>query len=205
MGYTDIAFFSLGVFVLSLTFRVAVRFRLLAANVLVQTPLPLEIVASVFLVLNFYLMLRLRHGPPVWSLLGWTSLNGQSLQRALVDGTALAFLVDLVAHATTAAAQPIRLWDVVLLNVTIGPFIEESFFRGCLQPVITQTAGRTVGIFATATIFASLHRVSTPTEWLCLLGTGIAYGWARTETNSTTTAACMHAAYNFALFLCQFR
>jgi len=182
-----------------------VHFHLLSANILIQPPAPLSVVTSLFLALNLYLMVRLRHGPPVWSLLGWTRLDGQSLRSAAVGGTSLALVVDVVAHATTTGVYPIRLWDLVLLNLTVGPFLEESFFRGCLQPVIAQTAGRVIGILATAVIFASLHRASTPAEWLCLFGTGTAYGWMRAKTNSTATAACMHAAYNLVLFLCQFR
>jgi len=205
LGYVDVALFFLGVFVLSLASRAAAHVGLFPASTLVEPPLPLQAAISLLLVLDLYLAIRLRHGPGVWRLLGWKKLNRQSLLGAIAGGTSLAILVDLVARSTTDGVYPIHFWEIALVDVTLGPFVEESFFRGCLQPVITHTAGRSVGILATAVIFASLHQVSTAIQWVCLLGTGVAYGWMRTKTNSTSPAACMHAAYNLALFLCQFR
>lgn len=205
LGYPDIALFFLGVFMISSVFRMVVHSNFLPANALVQPSLPLQLAISLLLIFNLYIMLLLRHGAPVWSLLGWTMLSRQSFMGAVAAGFSLALLVDCVAHATTTGVYPIHAWALVLVDATIGPFVEESFFRGCLQTVITRTAGRAIGIVVTAAIFASMHQVSTAIERLCLFGTGIAYGWVRTKTNSTSAAGCMHAAYNFALFLCQFR
>jgi len=205
LGYVDVALFFLGVFILSLASRAAVHLGLLSPNALAQPPFLLQLAISLVLALGLYFTTRLRHGPDVWRVLGWRGLRGQSFLGAVAGGSSLAFLVDLLAHATTHGTYAIHVWELVAIDATLGPFVEESFFRGCLQPVIAQAAGNSVGILATAVIFASLHQVSTLIEWLCLLATGAAYGWVRMKTKSTAAAACMHAAYNLTLFLCQFR
>lgn len=204
VGYVDIALFFLGVLVLSLASRAAVRLGLLPPNAIVQPPLLLQLAISLGLVLNLYFTIRFRHGADVWSVLGWKWLRPQSFLGAITGGSSLALLVDVVARATTHGTYEIHVWELVVIDITLGPFVEESFFRGCLQPVIAQTAGNWVGILATAVIFASLHQ-ATVVGWLCLLATGTAYGWIRMKSNSTTAAACMHAAYNLTLFLCQLR
>jgi len=204
VGYVDIALFFSGVVVLSLASRAAVHLGLLPPNAIAQPPLLLQVAVSLGLALNLYFTIRFRHGADVWSVLGWTWLRPQSFLGAIAGGSSLALLVDVVAHATTHGTYEIHVWELVVIDATLGPFVEESFFRGCLQPVIAQTAGNWVGILATAVIFASLHQ-ATVIGWLCLLATGTAYGCVRMKSNSTTAAACMHAAYNLTLFLCQFR
>lgn len=123
------------------------------------------------------------------------------LDRSL-GGASLAPLVHVIAHATTRR-PPIELQELVLLGVILGPFVEEFFFRGCLQQVIARSPGSRGSILVTAILFAALHQIATPVEWLCLVGTGTAYGWMTSR--FTAAAACLHAAYNLALFLCQFR
>lgn len=201
----DVVLFFSGICVLSLASREAVHLGLLSPNALTEPPLRLQVALSLLLALDLYVTIRFRHGPNVWRILGWNRLTRRSLLAAVAGGSSLAFLVDLVAHATTHGTYPIHVWEVVAIDATLGPFVEESFFRGCLQPVITQATGKLVGIVVSAVIFASLHQVSTLIEWLCLLTTGIAYGWVRMKADSTSASACMHAVYNLALFLCQFR
>jgi membrane protease YdiL (CAAX protease family) len=205
LGYVDIALFFLGVLMLSLASRAAVHLGLLSPKAIAQPPLLLQVAISLGLALNLYLTTLFRHGAGVWSVLGWRWLRPQSFLGAIAGGSLLALLVDLVAHATTHGTYKIHVWELVVIDATLGPFVEETFFRGCLQPVIAQTAGNWGGVLATAVIFASLHQVSTVIGWLCLLTTGTAYGWVRMKSNSTAAAACMHAAYNLTLFLCQFR
>ena len=53
--------------------------------------------------------------------------------------------------------------------------------------VVTATAGGT-----------ALHKPPTAPQWVM---TGVAYGWMRAGSGSTTAAALMHAAYNMTLFL----
>ena len=65
----------------------------------------------------------------------------------------------------------IHLWNLILLDGLLGPVIEESLFRGCLLPVVARTNGPTIGIAATAALFATLHPITARAVAL-LLGHG---------------------------------
>lgn len=205
LGYTDVGLFFLSVVLLAFVLRVAIRIGLLPMWVLSLPSLPLQITISLFLVFALYFIVRLLHGTPVWSLLGWRQPDRQIGIIAVLGGASLALVVDVIAHATTSGVNTIHVPDLVLLDVILGPFVEESFFRGCLQPVVARGAGETLGIVTAAIVFASLHSLTTVITWLCFTGTGMAYGYIRAKSNSTAAAAYMHAAYNAALFFCQFR
>jgi membrane protease YdiL (CAAX protease family) len=45
-------------------------------------------------------------------------------------------------------------------------------------------------------IFAVFHGPTDLVHWVTFTGTGIAYGWMRVASGSTTASALMHAAYN---------
>ena len=205
LGYGDVALFFLGVVLLALGCRIAIRIGFLQPTALSEPSLPLQVAISLFLLLVLYCSVRFLHGPPVWSLLGWRQPNREDTIIAVLGGPSLALMVDVIAHATTAGTHVIRIPDLVLLAMILGPLVEESFFRGCLQPVIARSVGETISIVLTAVIFASLHSATSVVAWLCFTGTGMAYGYIRARSGSTAAAAFMHAAYNAALFLCQFR
>jgi membrane protease YdiL (CAAX protease family) len=90
----------------------------------------------------------------------------------------------------------------VLLSTTLGPFLEESFFRGCLLPLVVRSAGTFLAILATAILIAVFHRPRSLREWLWILTTGVAYGWIRISSGSTAASAPMHMAYNLTLYVC---
>lgn len=100
--------------------------------------------------------------------------------------------------------DPVSIAVVGALASTIGPFFEELFFRGLLQPVMVTRTGIVLGIFIAALPFALLHGPQYAWSWrhlLLITLAGAAFGWRRHETGSTGAAAIMHAAYNFTLFI----
>jgi len=98
---------------------------------------------------------------------------------------------------------PIRLWDMVVLGALLGPALEESFFRGCLLPVLARTTGVPLAIISSALLFSALHRPPTVAPWFSFTMTGAVYGWMRVSSGSTTAAVLMHAAYNVTIFSSQ--
>jgi len=92
------------------------------------------------------------------------------------------------------------LCDIARRRSSYGPILEESFFRGCLLPLLAQTTGSVPAVILTALLFALLHQPGNLAHWVSLTGTGVAYGGIRVASRSTTTAALMHAIYNRALF-----
>jgi membrane protease YdiL (CAAX protease family) len=88
-----------------------------------------------------------------------------------------------------------------VLGLVLGPVLEESFFRGCLLPLLGCGLGTTPAVILTAFVFALFHGPANLSQWLLFSGTGTAYGWIRATSRSTTAAALAHAAYNLALIL----
>ena len=54
-------------------------------------------------------------------------------------------------------------------------------------------------VILTAFLFALFHQPADLAHWVSFTATGLAYGWIRVASGSTTAAALMHATYNFAL------
>jgi membrane protease YdiL (CAAX protease family) len=61
--------------------------------------------------------------------------------------------------------------------------------------------GTVLAVIINTVIFAIFHGPTNLAHWLSFTATGIAYGWMRVASRSTTASALMHAAYNLALFL----
>ncbi len=203
LSYADIGFFFVFVFFLAMMFRIGVHLRVLSQTTLDNPTLPFQITLSLSLIGSLYAIIRLRHGRGVWKRLGWSWPARFHLVAALVAGIGLGIGVDIIAHATTPTIHVIHLWNLILLDGLLGPVIEESFFRGCLLPVVARTTGPIMAVLATAILFATLHPISTFLQWLCFVSTGTAFGWIRVKSGSTAASTLMHAIYNVTLFLCQ--
>jgi len=203
LSYADIGFFFVFVFFLAMMFRIGVHLHALSQTRLDNPTLSFQITISLSLIGSLYAIIRLRHGRGVWKLLGWFWPSRIHLVAALVSGIGLGIGVDIIAHVTISTTHVIHFWNLILLDAWLGPFIEESLFRGCLLPVVSRTTGPTIGIAATAVLFATLHLISTLVQWLCFATTGIAFGWIRVKSGSTAASTLMHAAYNATLFFCQ--
>src|SRR5713101_2004374 len=176
LSYADIGFFFVFVFFLAMMFRIGVHLHVLSQTRLDNLTLPSQITISLSLIGSLYAIIRLRHGRGVWKRLGWSWPARFHLVAALVAGIGLGIGVDIIAHATTPTIRVIHLWNLILLDGLLGPVIEESFFRGCLLPVVARTTGPTIGIAATAVLFATLPPISTFVQWLCFVSTGTAFG-----------------------------
>ena len=203
LSYADIGFFFVFVFFLAMMFRIGVHLHVLSQTRLDNPTLPFQIAISLSLIGSLYAIIRLRHGAGVWKLLGWICPSRIHLVAALVAGIGFGIGVDIIAQATTPTTHVIHLGNLILLDALLGPIIEESFFRGCLLPVVARTTGPTIGIAATAVLFATLHPISTFVQWLCFVTTGIAFGCIRVKSGSTAASTLMHTIYNVTLFLCQ--
>jgi membrane protease YdiL (CAAX protease family) len=114
----------------------------------------------------------------------------------------------------TALGQNMRLsedWKLVVLQVTLGPVVEEVVFRGylfafllwLLTRVANDAARKGLAVVFAAAIFAAVHLAQPGVSWLqlaCITSTGTLYGWIRCRSGSTAPAAVSHAAYNLALY-----
>lgn len=87
-------------------------------------------------------------------------------------------------------------WIFLLALVVIvgAPIVEEIVYRGVVQPGLVASWGRTVGILATAALFAAIHM--QPVELPGLFVFALVLGWARHSTGTIGLSIVTHMAFN---------
>jgi membrane protease YdiL (CAAX protease family) len=130
--------------------------------------------------------------------LGWAAPRRRFFGVAIFAGLLAAVVISLIVRAAGMhiAGNPAFL---VALAVTVGPILEESFFRGFLQPTIAVIAGAVPALIITALCFAAIHGPVTVLQFSCLAVTGLSYGLLRLRSGSIAAPVVMHATYNMAL------
>jgi membrane protease YdiL (CAAX protease family) len=119
----------------------------------------------------------------------------------------------MVLILASLSSQAVRLSDdrkLILLQVTLGPVLEEILFRGYLFALLLWSFRRlwksqysTLAVPIAAVVFAVVHLSQPGTTWLqmaCIMSTGALYGVVRYASGSAAPAAAAHAAYNLALY-----
>jgi membrane protease YdiL (CAAX protease family) len=200
-NYEDIGVFFLILVLIGFLLRLLVRFHVLARSELSNPSLLVQFLLITSLVLALYLVLKLRHHRPVLHSLGWVWPRSMYVIVALIAGVLLASGVALYLRYCHRSAPQIGLTELLFLGVSLGPILEESFFRGCLLPLLAKTTGNVIAVVLTAFLFALLHQPNDLARWASFTATGMAYGWIRVASGSTMAAALMHATYNLALCL----
>ncbi len=198
-GYGDICILFMVLSCLNLALRFAVRLGLLAQHELDQPSLGLHILVTVSLTCSLFAILKIRYHRPVWRSLGWILPSRRYLGVAALIGVLLALGGNVPGHWTN---REVTNWAWGLFAATVVPFFEESFFRGCLLPLVARSSGALIATLATALLFSVFHQPRTTAQWAWVVATGVAYGWIRLTSGSTTASALMHIAYNSTLLLC---
>jgi len=92
--------------------------------------------------------------------------------------------------------------DAYLMSVfaiTLGPLMEELFFRGFLYPVLARRMGVAWGIFFTALPFGLIHMFQYGYAWgvvLLIFLMGVACTAVRAATGSVASSFLVHVGYN---------
>ena len=200
-GYEDIGVFFLLLVSLSPLLRLLARFHLLSRSAITNPGVGLQFAVIVFLSVGLYSVLKIRHQRAVLRPLGWILPRTIHIVIALILGASFAAAIALYLRLRSQGTSPIPIGELLVLSVVLGPILEESLFRGCLLPVLAQTAGIFPAVIITAVLFAVFHGPADLAHWVSFTATGAAYGWMRVASRSTTAPALMHAAYNLSLFL----
>ncbi len=148
---------------------------------------------------------------PAWALVGGTAyelawgvlaagppLVGLALFRRLSWGwfgelnrTVNQFLIPLF--------RPLPVWKLGMIALLAGVG-EELLFRGVLQPLLADWAGRTGGLVITSVVFGLAHAVTS--LYAILAGLASAYlGWLAYEFEGLAVPIVAHAVYDFAALL----
>lgn len=95
--------------------------------------------------------------------------------------------------------RPYSLFLIAAFSVTLGPLMEELFFRGFLYPVLKQRFGVIAATVATALPFALMHGAQYGDSWasvLLIFVLGAVLATVREKTNSLAASFLVHTAYN---------
>jgi len=199
-GYEDVGIFFILMTFTAAVFRFAVRLRLLPTLQLANPKPAIQCVIVLFLLLALYLVLKLRYRRAVVEPLGWVLPTLRYGAAAVLLGPIFAVSVMLSIRSLRPVSPTPRI-DFLVLALLVGPVLEESLLRGCILPVLVRTFGSALAVSATAFLFALLHGPASLAHWIWFAATGIAYGWLRVASHTTTASFCMHASYNLTLFL----
>jgi uncharacterized protein len=101
-------------------------------------------------------------------------------------------------------ARPLDAYLTAVFAVTLGPLMEELFFRGFLYPVLARRLGVFWGVVLTALPFGLIHAVQYGYAWgavLVIFLVGVVLTTVRAATKSVAASFLAHVGYNGTLML----
>ena len=100
--------------------------------------------------------------------------------------------------------RPAAVVLIAVFAVTLGPLMEELFFRGFFYPVLARRFGMSTGISVTALGFGLMHAAQYGYSWasvLLIFLVGVVLGVVRAKKDSVAAGFLVHAAYNGTIIL----
>jgi hypothetical protein len=94
-------------------------------------------------------------------------------------------------------------WVITVFGLSIGPFLEEMFFRGFFYPVLHRRIGFFAAMVVNSLLFAFIHEGQLSHAWaplLVLFIVGVVLTIVRARTQSVACSFLVHSAYNAFLF-----
>jgi uncharacterized protein len=101
-------------------------------------------------------------------------------------------------------ARPFDAYLTAVFAITLGPLMEELFFRGLLYPVIARRIGAFWGIVLTALPFGLIHAMQYGYAWgavLVIFMVGVVLTTVRAVTKSVGASFLAHVGYNGTLMV----
>ena len=95
--------------------------------------------------------------------------------------------------------RPRDAYLLAIIAVTLGPLMEEIFFRGFMYPVLARRMGAAWGIVLTALPFGLIHLPQYGWAWgaaLVIIMVGVVCGVVRAVTRSVGASFLVHVGYN---------
>ena len=142
---------------------------------------------------------------------GWRPTTAAGWLVAASSGLVAGTAVYAVGSASGQNMMLSSDWRLVVLQLTLGPVLEEVVFRGYLFALLAWSFRRFATdlvlnwlvVITAALVFAVVHLAQPGVSWLqlaCIASTGTLYGWIRQRSGSTAPAAMAHAVYNLVLY-----
>ena len=105
----------------------------------------------------------------------------------------------VVTDLYTSARDAGSLWLLVIALAVAAPLVEETVFRGFLLPGLAASwLGERGAILVTSIGWAILHVQYSPFYLMQIVALGIAFGWLRLRSGTSTLTLLMHGLVNLA-------
>jgi hypothetical protein len=165
------------------------------------------IVVALFMVLLIEGRYRTRFWPAIrWNWPGIAGLNLLGVGVLMLGFDYLAKFLPMPKNTPFDLFfdRPLDAYLTAIFAVTVGPFMEELFFRGMLYPVLARRLGALPGIFLTALLFGLMHFVQYGRSWgavLIIFLVGVVLTSIRAATKSVASSFLAHVGYNGTLMV----
>jgi uncharacterized protein len=170
-----------------------------------------ELLTYVAVALYMILLVEGKYHTRFWSALRW---NWPGLAGVSMLGVGFLMLgLDLLGKFLPMPkstpfdqffARPTDAYLTVAFAVSLGPLMEELFFRGFLYPVLARRLGVAWGILLTALPFGLLHFFQYGSSWgavLIIFLVGVVLTTVRATTKSVASSFLAHVGYNGTLMV----
>jgi CAAX protease family protein len=173
----------------------------------------LQSIAYAFTLLILDVYMRSRYRVPTLRAVGWTLPRPQFAAALAAFGIAMALFMGMMERMVPVPKDlpvdemfrdPRSIYVVVIYAVLVAPFVEETFFRGLLYPVLNRRMGMIGAIVLTGAAFAAIHVTNFRLTWwplFLLFLVGLALTAVRALTRSLAASVLVHMAYNSTLMV----
>jgi len=141
-----------------------------------------------------------------WQAIRWNW--PQSVWKLLALGSVMLFVLGMLQSLLPMPKdtpfehlfdRPRDAYLLAIIAVSIGPLMEELFFRGFMYPVLARRMGAAWGIVLTALPFGLIHLPQYGWAWgaaLVIVAVGVVCGVVRAATRSVGASFLVHVGYN---------
>ena len=176
-----------------------------------------QMVAYLFLLAYMYILVTKERGQPAfWRAMRWNwparawlyVMIGVLLQAVflMIESTRLLpFPKDVPFESLLK--RPFSLMLIAFFAVTLGPLLEELFFRGFLYPVLRYSFGVAAAVIATSLPFGLMHAAQYGYSWasvLLIFVVGVVLALVREKQDSLAASFLVHGGYNGTIVMLMF-
>ncbi len=172
---------------------------------------PIILLVSQFLIyaavaLFMIMLVEGKYRVPFWQAIRWNW--PRAIWKPFAVGVALFFGLSVLESLLPMPKdtpfehlfdRPRDAYLLSLIAVTLGPLMEELFFRGFMYPVVARRLGVVWGILLTALPFGLIHLPQYGWAWgaaLVIFLVGVVCGAVRAATKSVAASFLVHVGYN---------
>jgi uncharacterized protein len=169
-----------------------------------------EFVAYIVVALYMFLLVEGKYHARFWSAIRWKwpgiaglSLVGVGVLMLGFDALGRFLPMPKTTPFDQFFERPMDAYLTVAFAITLGPLMEEIFFRGFLYPVIARRLGIVWGIILTALPFGLMHYAQYR-SWsavLIIILVGVVLTTVRAVTKSVASSFLAHVGYNATLMV----